>query len=445
MVIAVSKLPVDPGPAAWNELLPNPTPAQSVEGNAAFDFIVIGAGFAGLSAARRLLQLQPNAEISVLDARRVADGPAGRNSGFMIDLPHDLSSSDYGGSFDEDKALTHENRHAIGFAADIASEFELGRDVFDLCGKINAEATAKGDKHNQDYAAHLSAMGEPSKMLDADAMANITGTTYYRSGLFTAGTAVIQPAAYVRGLADGLRQQGVQIFENSPVTALERSGDWVATTPGGKVTAPKVILAVNGHLNSFGFLRGRLMHVFTYGSMTRPLSDAEASILGGEETWGLTPADPMGTTVRKIRAADGVRIVVRNRFTFDPSMEVDQRRIDSVSRDHDRAFAARFPMLDGVSMEHRWGGRLCLSRNNVSVVREMEPGLYSACCQNGLGTARGTLSGMLAAELATDTSSELLDRALARQEPSKLPPEPIATVGAKTVLKWQEWKAGAEL
>lgn len=263
--------------------------------------------------------------------------------------------------------------------------------------------------------------------------------------MFTAGTAVIQPAAYVRGLADGLRQQGVQIFENSPVTALERSGDWVATTPGGKVTAPKVILAVNGHLNSFGFLRGRLMHVFTYGSMTRPLSDAEASILGGEETWGLTPADPMGTTVRKIRAADGVRIVVRNRFTFDPSMEVDQRRIDSVSRDHDRAFAARFPMLDGVSMEHRWGGRLCLSRNNVGVVREMEPGLYSACCQNGLGTARGTLSGMLAAELATDTSSELLDRALARQEPSKLPPEPIATVGAKTVLKWQEWKAGAEL
>ena len=120
MVIAVSKLPVDPGPAAWNELLPNPTPAQSVEGNAAFDFIVIGAGFAGLSAARRLLQLQPNAKISVLDARRVADGPAGRNSGFMIDLPHDLSSSDYGGSFDEDKALTRENRHAIGFAADLS-------------------------------------------------------------------------------------------------------------------------------------------------------------------------------------------------------------------------------------------------------------------------------------------------------------------------------------
>ena len=175
------------------------------------------------------------------------------------------------------------------------------------------------------------------------------------------------------------------------------------------------------------------------------LSDAEISTLGGEEIWGLTPADPMGTTVRKFRATDGMRIVVRNRFTFDPSMQVDQRGINNVARDHDRAFTARFPMLNGVSMDYRWGGRLCLSRNNVSVVREVETGLYSACCQNGLGTVRGTLSGMLAAELATDTPSTMLDRALASKEPSKLPPELIASFGAKTVLKWKEWQAGAEL
>ncbi len=445
MTITVTKLPVDPGPAAWNRLLPDPSPVQSLEGDVSVDFMVIGAGFAGLSAARRLLQLRPGARIAVLEAHRVADGPAGRNSGFMIDLPHDLSSSDYGGAFDEDKALTHENRHAISFAADVAKEFALGQDIFDLCGKINGAATVKGDQHNCDYAAHLTAMGEPSKMLDADAMAAITGTTYYSSGLFTAGTAVIQPAAYIRGIAEGLRQQGVHIFENSPVTALERSENWTATTPQGRVTAPKTILAVNGHLNSFGFLRDRLMHVFTYASMTRVLTANEIAQLGGDEIWALTPADPMGTTVRKFRAADGLRIVVRNRFTFEPSMEVDQRRIDTVARDHDRSFTARFPMLQGVSMEYRWGGRLCISRNNVSAVREIETNLYSACCQNGLGAARGTLSGILAAELATQTSSPLLERALASPGPSKLPPKLIAGVGAKAVLKWQEWKAGAEL
>ena len=219
----------------------------------------------------------------------------------------------------------------------------------------------------------------------------------------------------------------------------------MATTPAGRMTAPRVILAVNGHLNSFGFAAGRLMHIFTYASMTRALAPDEVSRLGGRAAWGVTPADPMGTTVRRISGTGGDRIVVRNRFTFDPSMEVDTARIARVSRDHDRAFRARFPMLDGVQMEYRWGGRLCLSRNNVQVVRELNRGLFSACCQNGLGTTKGTLAGMLCADLATGRQSPALDRMLASDAPRRLPPEPLARIGANLRLRWSEARAGEEL
>ncbi len=443
--IGVRKLPIDPGPAAWNCVLPEPEPVQVLNDDIGADWLVIGAGFAGLAAARRLSQLCPTDKIVVLDACRVAEGPAGRNSGFMIDLPHDLASSDYGGSLDHDVTLTKDNRHAINFAAEMAAEFEMGREVYNPCGKVNGAATLKGDRHNQEYAAHLSAMGEPFEMLDARTMRAMTGTSYYQSGLFTAGTSVIQPAAFVRAVAKGLASNRVQIFEQSPVLSLERQGDWLAKTPGGSVKAGRVILAVNGHLNSFGFLKNQLMHVFTYASMTRPLHAEETAALGGHPVWGITPADPMGTTVRKIETSQGARIVVRNRFTFDPSMEVDENRIRSVSKDHDRAFAARFPMLAGVEMAYRWGGRLCLSRNNVSVVAELDQGLYAACCQNGLGTTRGTLSGLLAAELATGTKSARLDRALAAPAPTVLPPPLLAKPGANAYLRWQEFKAGAEL
>jgi len=442
--INVSRLPVDPGPAAWNELLPDGAPAQSVEGNQTADWIIIGAGFAGLAAARRLSQLCPTDSIVVLEAKRVAEGPAGRNSGFMIDLPHDLASSDYGGAREKDIALTADNRHAIAFVADMAQDFGLGEDVFSQCGKINGAATAKGDRHNREYAAHLASMGEPSEMLDEHSMKELTGTDYYRGGLFTAGTAIIQPAAFVRGVAKGLSSNGVQIYENSPVTGLQRNGDWTATTPAGTVTAPKVILAVNGHLDSFGFFKNQLMQVFTYASMTRPLSEREMARLGGKRIWGITPADPMGTTVRRISSPEGDRIVVRNRFTFDPSMEVTARRIARVAKDHNRAFTARFPMLSDVDMQYRWGGRLCLSRNNVSVVREVDQGLYAACCQNGLGTTRGTLGGVLAAELATNTKSDRLDRMLAEADPTRLPPSLITKLGAPAYLKFQEIKAGGE-
>lgn len=444
-MVKVRRLPVDPGPAGWNRLLPEAAPAVALEGAQTADWLVIGAGFAGLAAARRLVQLCPGDRVMVLEASRVGDGPAGRNSGFMIDLPHDLASDGYGGAVAADLAQTQDNRLGIDFAAAMACDFGLSDEAFRRSGKTNAAASDKGHAHNLAYARHLGAMGEACEMLGAAQMREMTGIGYYQSGLFTPGAVMIQPALFVRGVAKGLQTAGATVFENSPVISLERCGDWVAATPCGQVTAPRVILAVNGHLNSFGFLGGRLMHVFTYASMTRALTREETGRLRGQPVWGVTPADPMGTTVRRISGTGGDRIVVRNRFTYEPSMQVGAARIARVARDHDRAFAARFGMLDGVSMQYRWGGRLCLSLNNVQVIRALDHGLYSACCQNGLGTAKGTLAGLLAAELACGVDSPALKRALAMAPPKRLPPVPIAQIGANLRLRWSEIRAGRDM
>lgn len=441
----VRRLPVDPGPAGWNSILPQAEPPTPLEVDTTADWLVIGAGFAGLAAARRLSQLCPTDRIVVLDAKRVGEGPAGRNSGFMIDLPHDLSSDNYGGALDADVAQTQDNRRGIAFAEEMARDFGLSGEAFAQSGKINAAATDKGHAHNLDFARHLKAMGEPYEMLDAQAMRDLTGTDYYVSGLRTPGAAMIQPAMFVRSVAAGLQSNRVTLHEKSPVIDLTRKGDWIAETPKGRVFTPRVILAVNGHLQSFGHMTGRLMHVFTYASMTRALTAREVAKLGGAAVWGATPADPMGTTVRRISGTGGDRIVIRNRFTFDPSMEVSDARIALVARDHDRAFAARFPMLAGVGMEYRWGGRLCLSYNTTQVIGPLDDGLWSACCQNGLGTAKGTLAGLLAAEIANDIDSPASQRALSAAKPSRLPPAPIAQIGATARMRWGEWRAGREL
>lgn len=441
----VTHLPVDPGPAGWNEILPAADAAQALEERTTADFLVIGGGYAGLAATRRLAQLNPEARIVLLEATRIGEGPAGRNSGFMIDLPHDLASDDYGGAIEADTAQTRANRAGIDFAGAMAEEYGLGEEAFARSGKINAAASEKGHKHNLDYAKHLTAMGEANEMLDAVQMREMTGTEYYQSGLFTPGTAMIQPALFVRGVARGLRSNRVRIFENSPVTGLKRNGAWNATTPKGRVVAPKVILAVNGHANSFGYFKRQLLHVFTYASMTRALTPDEVRKLGGAPRWGVTPADPMGTTVRRISGTGGERIVIRNRFTCDPSMEVSAARIARVGRDHDKAFAARFPMLKGVEMAYRWGGRLCLSWNGVPAMGEVETGLFSACCQNGLGTAKGTMLGMVTADLAVGNHTDLLADVLSLDAPKRLPPAPLTFLGANAVMRWGEMKAGREM
>ena len=441
----VKRLPLDPGPAGWNRLLQEPMPAVRLEDKITADWLVIGAGFAGLAAAHRLCKQAQGDKIVVLDAVRVGDGPAGRNSGFMIDLPHDLTSADYGGGLDADLDQTQDNRLGIAHASKMATEYLLSDEAFIVSGKINGAATAKGQAHNENFAKHLTAMGEPYESFDAKQMREITGSSYYQDGLFTPGTAMIQPAMYIRGVAEGLGQDGVTIYEDSPVTALNNNGSWVVETPHGQVSSPRVILAVNGHLNSFGYAKSRLMHVFTYASMTRALTPQEIGKLGGNPIWGLTPADPVGTTVRRISGKGGDRLIIRNRFTFDPTLEVEPKRIAKIGHDHDASFLHRFPDLSNVTMEYRWGGRLCLSRNNVQIIQELEPGLFSACCQNGLGTAKGTFAGGLAADLALGRPSQALSRALAADAPARLPPASIAKLGANLYLRWQERNARGEL
>ena len=440
--------PADLGLSGWSAILPPRQGQAALEQDLECDYLVIGAGFAGLSAARRLRQLEPASSIVTLEAQEVAAGPAGRNSGFMIDLPHALASGSYEGDRSQDLRNIRMNRAAIAFAADTVTEFGFADEAFEASGKINAAASRLGNNHNQSYARHLEQLGEPFELLDASAMRDVCGSDYYLGGLRTPGTAVIQPALYVRSLADALTAQaGVSLFENSPVHELSRRGEaWIARTETGSVRAQRVLLAVNGLIESFGYYRHRLMHINLYASMTRALTDVEVEMLGGLDRWGFTPSDPLGSTVRRIDGSGGPRLVIRNRCTYDASLSLPRGRLRRIAQDHRRTFDARFPMLNQVEMEYCWSGRLCLSRNDVWALGELEPGLFSACCQNGLGTTRGTIAGIVAAEMASGQGElSLIPDFPAQAQPQRLFPEPFMTPGARSVIRLREWRAGREL
>ena len=101
--------------------------------------------------------------------------------------------------------------------------------------------------------------------------------------------------------------------------------------------------------------------------MTRAMSTVEFSKLVGETSWGIAPANPFGSFVRKIHGVGCHRMLMRNKFHYNSSMEAGERDVQKAVRDHECSFKRRFPMLKDVEVEHRWGGRLCLSWNNVPV------------------------------------------------------------------------------
>jgi glycine/D-amino acid oxidase-like deaminating enzyme len=149
--------------------------------------------------------------------------------------------------------------------------------------------------------------------------------------------------------------------------------------------------------------------------------------------------------MRKISGTGGTRIITRNRMSYAPDMKITNVRLAQMGKTHITSFAKRYPELSHVEQEYLWSGRLCLSRNGASAFGELEEGLYSACCQNGLGAARGTLSGMAIAELASEGETELAREILLEENPQKLPIAPLDAIGVRAFMKWSEHKARHEL
>ncbi|WP_432256789.1 NAD(P)/FAD-dependent oxidoreductase [Limimaricola sp. AA108-03] len=407
------------------------------------DWAVIGAGFTGLAAARRLAELNPGAQIALIDAKPVGWGSSGRNAGFVIDLPH---------KFD----LEHDDPERLRRVVRLntAARDDLDRLVRDHgidcdwspAGKLQAAIGASGSANMAVFARALDSIEQGYEMLDRAQVAAITGTAHYAGAIFTPGCMLMNPVRLVRGLASAL-PGNVALLDATPVTRIERRGGFalhLARPEGARVLkAGRIVAAMNAFTPEFGWLRNRVVPVATFASLTRPLSDAELANYGGRLDWGLTPADPGGTTLRMTRDR---RLLVRNQYDYLGDYGASPRALDKVRRSHRLALARRFPALAEIPFESTWGGVCALTRNHVSYFGEMEPGVWGSSCHNGVGVARGTISGRLLAEAAHGQDSDLLSDMIAVSDmPVRNPPRPFVGYGVKARLRLAAWEARKEI
>ncbi len=441
-VFVATRLPKNTGVSAWVAMLPPRHGNGRLQGHVTADIVIIGGGFAGLSAARRLNALDPGLKVAVLEAGVIGEAAAGRNSGFIIDLPHEVSSEDYGGdTITKNREAIDISRSAIALARSVAEEQRWGRDIFDPCGRYSVAISDEGDRHLIKYAQGLGSLGEEHRLLDQGEITSITGVETYTSGLFMPGTVMVQPAAYIRGLADSLHAP-VSVYENSPAIRIEgQVTGWTVSTPQGSIDTGRIILANNGHAENFGFFESRLLHIFTWASMTK---EFPPSLLAGDRKWAATPALPMGTTVRRIPGERGDRVLVRSRYTYHANIEPGSGTLRRAGAKHDEKYRARFPSLAGVPMEYRWGGAMALTWNSVPAFGEIENGIFAACGCNGVGATKATANGIAAADVMLGQKTRLTEIFSRFDAPKPLPMQPFRTIGAKANLAFKEWKAGAE-
>ena len=425
------KFPLYADLCGFNALLPSRIACAPAEGDVAADHVIVGAGFTGLAAARRLAELSPQARIIVIEATEVGEGSSGRNSGFAS--PRDLPSGPSAADLDRAEALNRFTEE--GWAWLMAPIRQHGIDCgLQLSGRIKAAATDLGAKQVRALEAAVKAAGVPHEVWDRSTMQERIGTSYYQCAVYTEEGYLLDPAALIRGLADTL-PPNIALHENTPLLSMQRKGSWYLKTPSACITAPSVIMATNAAIRHFGRLRDRLVTIYTYAALSEPLNAQDARHLGSMPVWGLLPSHRLGTTVRRVGPD---RLMVRSMYAHERPVPAPRVRETLLS-----CFHRRYPGLAHIGLDQVWGGTTALTMNGAPWWGQVEEGLYTSAGCNGSGIVKGSILGKRLAELALGQCTQHDVRAtwgLANW----VAPEPFRSIGFELIAARERRTAGLE-
>ena len=211
---------------------------------------VIGGGIAGLGTAYWLRRRGVD-DVAVLEARTIASGASGRNAGFVMAVaPENFPATDNEADLRTARRIwefTAENQRMIEA---VISEFSIEAEYRTL-GSLGLAASE--DEWNWIVTSTNRARdaGLKVQIVDREALPSLWVRENYFGGAWYSGNSEIHPGKFVRGLAQALERERVQIFERSPVEALESHNTHIALkVNGGVVRATNVIIATNAYTDS---------------------------------------------------------------------------------------------------------------------------------------------------------------------------------------------------
>ena len=425
---------------SWiNDLDPR-TETFNLQSSESCEWLIIGAGYTGLSAARKLALLYPNQKIVLVDAQLAGEGASGRNSGYLVDttLNDGFTSNKKLESY---KKKTDIYKLGINVIKKFIKEYQVDCD-WNECGKYFASSKTEDQKILKGFSKNLSKLKFENYLLTKSELKERLGTSFYNLAIYTKGGILLHPGKLVRAMIDTL-PENVQLYENTPLLEWGKKRDLIfCNFKNGKINTKKIIFATNGFLKSLGIKSNYNFPLTLTASMTRPLTDKEYSIIGEPKEWGVLPVRPMGATIRMTKDR---RILIRNTAEIHNPFNMSQSDLDKRSVRQKIGIKKRFPQLPDDIIKSTWSGVVSRTRNSSQVFEKIDDNVFAAGCYNGSGIGVGTLFGEQIAIKAANQYSNEIEVIESRNKPSWLPPEPFLSFGVKTRLVFERFRARADI
>ena len=425
---------------AWINELDKRTNIKTLNEDKSCDWLIIGAGYTGLSAARKLSELHPNQKITIVDAQLAGEGASGRNSGYLVDTT-------LNDGFTSNKELSNYKKKTdiyqlgIDVVKRFIKEYQVDCDWNDS-GKYFASSNQKDRKILENFSKILLKLNFEHNILEKDTLGKRLGTNFYNLALYTKGGILLHPGKLVRAMIDTL-PDSVELLENSQLNEWSKNNNAIICKFNNhKITTKKIIFCTNGFLKSLGVKNYCNFPLTLTASMTRPLTDTEYKSIGDPKEWGVLPIRPMGATIRTTKDK---RILIRNTAEVHSPFKMSKLNLDKRSLNQRHGLRKRFPTLPEDIIESSWSGIVSRTRNSSQIFEKIDENVFVAGCYNGSGIGVGSLFGEQIAIKASDENSEEINIIESRNKPTWLPPQPFLNIGVKTRLIFERFRSRSDV
>ena len=408
------------------------------------DVCIVGGGYTGLWAALRIKELEPDADVVLIEQDICGGGPSGRNGGFALTwwskLPTLVKRVGEEEAFRLAK-LSEDAVTEIGAFCEregIDAHFHQGGWLWTATSPAQVGAWQSSVDAAEAHGAH------PYEILSAEQVQARTGSPVHLGAAFEKIAATVQPALLARGLRRVAVERGVRIYERTPMLELDREVGRVRT-PSGSVRADAVVLALNAWATKIPELARAVVAVSSDMVATAPMPDRlkESGWTGGEAISDCRMLVHYYRPTRDGRVAFGRG---GGRLAFGGRVNSNFDYNGRQTRELEQELVSLVPAAQGVAITHAWGGPIDRTTDGLPIVGALpaRAHIVYGTGYSGNGVAPSLTVAKILASSALRRDDEWAASPLNCGVCGTFPPEPIRFVGGLVVRQAVRLKEGRE-
>jgi len=363
------------------------------------DVVVVGGGMAGLTAAQSFMQ--KNKKVILLEAYYCGAGASGKSSGFIT--PNcELSLAIFVQRYGKQAAqhIWHAVEQGVQHIRNNIEQYKLACDYSPEDTLVVANSPKELKELIQEHEC-LTQFGYASNYIQKEDLSRLIGSKEYYGGVTYEHTFGINGYKYCQEMKKVLSEHGVQIYEETPVLAIE---EHTVITKQARVKADIIVVCTDQFTPQLQRLTAQVYHAQTFLLISQVLRAEEKQQIFPNNNLMVWDTDLIYTYFRianqRLLLGGGSLL-----NTYDAKAQHNSTFIYNKLTNY---FKYKFPTLE-LQFEQFWPGLIGLSKDVAPIAGpdKTHDYIYYIAASAGLSIAAGM--GMYCADYYCDKRDDLKD------------------------------------